>query len=145
MALKNYNPTSPARRGLILIDRSSLFKGKPIKSLTVGLTKSGGRNNQGHATARGIGGGHKQKYRFIDFKRRKWDQPATIERIEYDPNRSPSSPSSNMRTARSPTSSHRSVLLSGIRSSPPRRPTLSRAMRWRSVRLRSARSSTMSR
>jgi large subunit ribosomal protein L2 len=88
MALKNYNPTSPARRGLILIDRSTLYKGKPVKSLTVGLTKSGGRNNMGHATARGIGGGHKQKYRFIDFKRRKWDQPATVERIEYDPNRS---------------------------------------------------------
>jgi large subunit ribosomal protein L2 len=88
MALKNYNPTSPARRGLILIDRSNLYKGKPVKSLTVGLTKSGGRNNMGHATARGIGGGHKQKYRFIDFKRRKWDQPATVERVEYDPNRS---------------------------------------------------------
>jgi large subunit ribosomal protein L2 len=88
MALKNYNPTSPARRGLILIDRTNLYKGKPVKSLTVGLTKSGGRNNMGHATARGIGGGHKQKYRFIDFKRRKWDQPATVERVEYDPNRS---------------------------------------------------------
>ena len=88
MALKHYNPTSPARRGLILIDRSALYKGKPVKSLTVGLTKSGGRNNMGHATARGIGGGHKQKYRFIDFKRRKWDQPATVERVEYDPNRS---------------------------------------------------------
>ena len=88
MALKNFNPTSPARRGLILIDRSSLYKGKPVKALTVGLTKSGGRNNQGHATARGIGGGHKQKYRFIDFKRRKWDAPASVERIEYDPNRS---------------------------------------------------------
>jgi large subunit ribosomal protein L2 len=88
MALKNYNPTSPARRGLILIDRSQLFKGKPVKALTEGLRKSGGRNNMGHATARGIGGGHKQKYRFVDFKRRKWDQPATVERIEYDPNRS---------------------------------------------------------
>jgi large subunit ribosomal protein L2 len=88
MALKHFNPTSPARRGLILIDRSSLYKGKPVKALTVGLTKSGGRNNKGHATARGIGGGHKQKYRFIDFKRRKWDAPATVERIEYDPNRS---------------------------------------------------------
>ncbi len=88
MALKQHNPTSPARRGLILVDRSSLYKGKPVKALTVGLTKSGGRNNQGHATARGIGGGHKQKYRFVDFKRRKWDSPATVERIEYDPNRS---------------------------------------------------------
>jgi large subunit ribosomal protein L2 len=88
MALKNYNPTSPARRGLILIDRAGLYKGKPVKALTEGLRKSGGRNNMGHATARGIGGGHKQKYRFVDFKRRKWDQPATVERIEYDPNRS---------------------------------------------------------
>ena len=88
MALKHYNPTSPARRGLILIDRSGLWKGKPVKSLTEGKHKSGGRNNQGHATARGIGGGHKQRYRFVDFKRRRWDEAATVERIEYDPNRS---------------------------------------------------------
>jgi len=88
MALKHYNPTSPARRGLILVDRSALHKGKPVKALTVGLRKSGGRNNMGHATARGIAGGHKQKYRIVDFKRRKWDQPATVERLEYDPNRS---------------------------------------------------------
>ena len=88
MALKQYNPTSPAQRGLVLIDRSSLWKGKPVKSLTEGKTKSGGRNNMGHATARGIGGGHKQRYRIVDFKRRKWDQTATVERIEYDPNRS---------------------------------------------------------
>ena len=87
MALKHYNPTSPARRGLILVDKSSLWKGKPVKALTEGKRKSGGRNNMGHATARGIAGGHKQKYRFIDFKRRKWDQPATVERLEYDPNR----------------------------------------------------------
>ncbi len=88
MALKNYNPTSPARRGLILVDRSSLHKGKPVKALTEGLKKSGGRNNMGHATARGIGGGHKRSYRIIDFKRRTWDVPATVERLEYDPNRS---------------------------------------------------------
>jgi large subunit ribosomal protein L2 len=88
MALKNYNPTSPGRRGLILVDRSALFKGRPVKSLTVGLRKSGGRNNMGHATARGIAGGHKQLYRIIDFKRRTWDVPATVERLEYDPNRS---------------------------------------------------------
>ncbi|MGK2285132.1 50S ribosomal protein L2 [Pedomonas sp. V897] len=87
MALKQYNPTSPARRGLVLVDRSGLWKGKPVKALTQGLTKSGGRNNQGHATARGIGGGHKRTYRIIDFKRRKWDIPATVERLEYDPNR----------------------------------------------------------
>ncbi len=88
MALKHYNPTSPARRGLILVDKSSLWKGKPIKALVEGKSKSGGRNNMGHATARGIAGGHKQRYRIVDFKRRKWDQPATVERLEYDPNRS---------------------------------------------------------
>ncbi|MBB3764283.1 50S ribosomal protein L2 [Sphingomicrobium lutaoense] len=88
MALKAYKPTSPARRGLILVDRSQLYKGKPVKSLTKGKTKTGGRNNKGHVTSRGIGGGHKQKYRLVDFKRRKWDVEGTIERIEYDPNRS---------------------------------------------------------
>jgi hypothetical protein len=88
MALKNYNPTSPGRRGLILVDRAALHKGKPVKALTEGKQKTGGRNNMGHATARGIGGGHKQRYRIIDFKRRQWDQPATVERLEYDPNRS---------------------------------------------------------
>jgi large subunit ribosomal protein L2 len=87
MALKNYNPTSPARRGLILVDKSTLYKGKPVKALTEGKHRTGGRNNKGHVTSRGIGGGHKQKYRYIDFKRRKWDMPATVERIEYDPNR----------------------------------------------------------
>ncbi len=88
MALKSYKPTSPARRGLVLVDKSSLFKGKPVKALVHGKNKTGGRNNKGHVTARGIGGGHKQKYRIIDFKRRKFDMPATVERIEYDPNRS---------------------------------------------------------
>ncbi len=87
MALKTYNPTSPSRRGLVLVDRSALHKGKPVKRLTEGLKKTGGRNNMGHATSRGIGGGHKQRYRIIDFKRRKWDVPATVERLEYDPNR----------------------------------------------------------
>ncbi|WP_265564194.1 50S ribosomal protein L2 [Sphingomicrobium arenosum] len=87
MALKAYKPTSPARRGLILVDRSALHKGKPVKALTEGKTKSGGRNNKGHVTARGIGGGHKQKYRIIDFKRRT-EGEATVERLEYDPNRS---------------------------------------------------------
>jgi large subunit ribosomal protein L2 len=87
MALKHYNPTSPARRGLILVDRSSLHKGKPVKALTEGKRKTGGRNNKGHVTSRGIAGGHKQRYRIIDFKRRKWDMDATVERLEYDPNR----------------------------------------------------------
>lgn len=87
MALKHYNPTSPSRRGLILVDKSGLHKGAPIKALTEGKRKTGGRNNKGHVTSRGIAGGHKQRYRIIDFKRRKWDMDATVERIEYDPNR----------------------------------------------------------
>ena len=87
MALKSYNPTSPGQRGLILVDKSSLWKGKPVKALTEGKRKTGGRNNKGHVTSRGIAGGHKQKYRYIDFKRRKWDVEGTVERIEYDPNR----------------------------------------------------------
>ncbi|HMJ93608.1 MAG TPA: 50S ribosomal protein L2, partial [Allosphingosinicella sp.] len=87
MALKKYNPTTPSQRGLILVDKSALWKGKPVKALTEGKRKTGGRNNKGHVTSRGIAGGHKQKYRYIDFKRRKWDMPATVERLEYDPNR----------------------------------------------------------
>ena len=88
MALKKFNPTSPGQRGLVLIDRSALHKGRPLKTLTEGLKKTGGRNNKGHATARGIGGGHKRLYRIVDFKRRLWDVAATVERMEYDPNRS---------------------------------------------------------
>lgn len=87
MALKTYNPTSPAQRGLVLVDRTVLWKGRPVKSLTEGQAKTGGRNNKGHITSRGIGGGHKRKYRIIDFKRRAWGETATVERIEYDPNR----------------------------------------------------------
>jgi large subunit ribosomal protein L2 len=88
MALRNYKPTSPSRRNLVLIDRSELWKGKPEKSLTEGLSKKGGRNNAGRITARRRGGGHKRRYRIIDFKRTKFDMPATVERIEHDPNRS---------------------------------------------------------
>ncbi len=87
MALKNYNPTSPGRRQLVLIDRSELWKGKPVKKLTTGLNRSGGRNNRGRMTARAIGGGHKRLYRLVDFKRKKFDVEAVVERIEYDPNR----------------------------------------------------------
>ena len=87
MALKQYNPTSPGQRGLVTVDRSGLYKGKPVKKLTEGLTKTGGRNNSGHVTAWQKGGGHKRKYRMVDFKRRKMDVMATVERIEYDPNR----------------------------------------------------------
>jgi large subunit ribosomal protein L2 len=88
MALKRYKPTSPAQRGLILVDRADLWKGKPVKSLTEGLSGKGGRNNHGRITMRRRGGGHKRRYRVVDFKRRKFDMPATIERLEYDPNRS---------------------------------------------------------
>ena len=88
MALKQFNPITPGQRGLVLIDRSELFKGKPVKKLTKGLTKSGGRNNTGRITSWHKGGGHKRKYRIVDFKRVKHDIQASIERIEYDPNRS---------------------------------------------------------
>ena len=86
MALKTFNPTSPGRRQLVLVDRSDLHKGKPVKALTEGLTKKGGRNNTGRITARRIGGGAKKLYRKVDFKRNRWDMPATVERLEYDPN-----------------------------------------------------------
>ena len=87
MALKSYKPTTPGQRGLVLIDRSELWKGRPVKSLTEGVTKSGGRNNTGRITQRRMGGGAKRLYRIVDFKRAKWDVTAEVERIEYDPNR----------------------------------------------------------
>src|SRR3546814_14425362 len=87
MALKQFNPTTPAQRGLVIVDRSELWKGKPVKSLTEGLTKKGGRNNNGRITARRRGGGHKRLYRAVDFTRAKIDGPAKAERIQYDPNR----------------------------------------------------------
>src|SRR5712675_3472899 len=87
MALKTYNPTTPSQRQLVNIDRSSLYKGPPVKALTEGQHSSGGRNNNGRITVRFRGGGHKQAYRKIDFRRAKMDVPATVERLEYDPNR----------------------------------------------------------
>ena len=87
MALKTYNPTSPSRRALVQVDRSALYKGKPEKALTEGLSKKGGRNNKGRITSRRQGGGHKRSYRIIDFKRTKFDVPATVLNIQYDPNR----------------------------------------------------------
>ncbi len=87
MALKQYNPTSPGRRQLVGIDRSELWNGAPVKKLTEGLTKSGGRNNRGRVTAFARGGGHKRRYRLVDFKRTKFDVVGTVERLEYDPNR----------------------------------------------------------
>ncbi|MFN8723763.1 MAG: 50S ribosomal protein L2 [Rhodospirillales bacterium] len=87
MALKTFRPITPSLRQLVQVDRSELWKGKPVKSLTEGLHGSGGRNNTGRITARRMGGGHKQRYRLVDFKRRRFDEPATVERLEYDPNR----------------------------------------------------------
>src|SRR5205809_4190926 len=88
MALKTYNPTTPGQRQLVMVDRSALYKGKPVKALTEGKHSNGGRNNNGRITVRFRGGGHKKAYRLVDFKRDKVDTPATIERLEYDPNRS---------------------------------------------------------
>ncbi|MQT13743.1 50S ribosomal protein L2 [Segnochrobactrum spirostomi] len=88
MALKHYKPTTPGQRQLVIVDRSDLWKGAPVKSLTEGLSKSGGRNNNGRVTVRFRGGGHKRTYRVVDFKRRKLDVAAVVERLEYDPNRS---------------------------------------------------------
>ena len=87
MGLKTYNPTSPGRRQLITTDRSELWTGKPVKTLTEGLNKKGGRNNAGRTTAYHRGGGHKRSYRMVDFRRTRWDDVATVERLEYDPNR----------------------------------------------------------
>ena len=88
MALKTFKPTTPSQRSLVLVDRSHLWKGKPVKALTEGLSKSGGRNNTGRVSVWHRGGGHKRTYRMVDFKRRgKLGMPATVERLEYDPNR----------------------------------------------------------
>jgi large subunit ribosomal protein L2 len=87
MALKTFKPTTPGQRQLVLVDRSELHKGGPIKTLTEGLRSKGGRNNYGRITVRWRGGGHKRTYRIIDFRRRKFDVTATVERLEYDPNR----------------------------------------------------------
>src|ERR1700735_5611579 len=87
MALKTYNPTTPGQRQLVMVDRSALYKGKPVKALTEGKRASGGRNSPAPITVRFRGGAHKQAYRIVDFKRTKVDMPATVERLEYDPNR----------------------------------------------------------
>src|SRR3954469_384365 len=87
MALRQFNPVTASLRGTVLIDRSELWKGKPVKGLTHGQSGTGGRNKHGPTTSRFRGGGHKQSYRVVDFKRRKFDVPATVERLEYDPNR----------------------------------------------------------
>ena len=87
MALKQFKPNTPGQRALVLVDKSDLYKGKPVKKLTEGLNKSGGRNNSGKITMWQRGGGHKRRYRIIDFKRNKTDLIGIVERIEYDPNR----------------------------------------------------------
>jgi large subunit ribosomal protein L2 len=87
MALKTFKPITPGLRQLVIVDRSELHKGKPVKTLTEGKSSKGGRNNMGRITVRFRGGGHKQTYRIVDFKRRKLDMPAKVERLEYDPNR----------------------------------------------------------
>ncbi|MBV9784454.1 MAG: 50S ribosomal protein L2 [Acidisphaera sp.] len=87
MALKSFNPVTPSLRGTVLVKRNDLWKGKPVKGLTEGKIGSGGRNNHGRITTRFRGGGHKQSYRMVDFKRRKFDVPGVVERLEYDPNR----------------------------------------------------------
>ena len=88
MALKTFKSYTKSTRGTVLVDRKNIWKGKPLKSLTVGSHSTGGRNNLGRITSRHKGAGHKQKYRQIDFYRKKDDMKAKIERIEYDPNRS---------------------------------------------------------
>src|SRR5437763_4190709 len=87
MALKTFNPTTPGQRQLVMVARSALYKGKPVKALTEGKRGTGGRNNNGRITVRFRGGGHKKAYRLVDFKRDKIDVAAVVERLEYDPNR----------------------------------------------------------
>ena len=88
MVLQNYNPTSPGRRTLVSVSREGLWKGRPEKTLTEGLSSKGGRNNNGRITTRRRGGGHKKRYRKVDFKRSRWDISATVQRKEYDTKRS---------------------------------------------------------
>jgi large subunit ribosomal protein L2 len=87
MALKSYKPTTPSQRNLVIVDRTGLYRGKPVKALVEGQHSTGGRNNHGRITSRFRGGGHKQAYRTIDFKRVRREEAAIVERIEYDPNR----------------------------------------------------------
>ena len=87
MAIVKCKPTSPGRRHVVKIVNQELYKGKPFAALLDSKSKSGGRNNNGRITTRHIGGGHKQHYRVVDFKRNKDNIPAVVERIEYDPNR----------------------------------------------------------
>ena len=87
MGIKTFNPYTPSRRAMTMLDNAEITKAAPEKSLTVSLKKTAGRNNQGKITVRHHGGGSRRKYRIIDFKRNKVDIPATVKSIEYDPNR----------------------------------------------------------
>ena len=87
MGIKTFNPYTPSRRAMTMLDNAEITKAAPEKSLTVSLKKTAGRNNQGKITVRHHGGGSRRKYRIIDFKRNKVDVPATVKSIEYDPNR----------------------------------------------------------
>src|ERR1019366_9828803 len=87
MALVKVKPPSPGRRGRVKVVNPNLYKGRPFAGLVETKPKTAGRNNNGHITTRHIGGGHKQHYRVVDFKRTKDGIPAKVERIEYDPNR----------------------------------------------------------
>jgi large subunit ribosomal protein L2 len=87
MALKTFKPKTPSLRQLILVDRTGLWKGKPVKALTEGKSSTGGRGMYGRITSRFRGGGHKRALRTVDFRRAKHDMPAKVERLEYDPNR----------------------------------------------------------
>jgi large subunit ribosomal protein L2 len=88
MALKTFKPITPSLRQLVIVDRHGLWKGKPVKALTSGKSETGGRNNHGRITAHHRRGGHKRRLRLVDFKRRKFNVAGTVERLEYDPNRS---------------------------------------------------------
>ena len=145
MALKTFNPTTPSRRQLVTVDRSELWKGKPVKALTEGLRGKGGRNNTGRTTVRWRGGGNKRRYRIVDFKRGKVDMPATVERLEYDPNRTAFIALIRYQDGELAYILAPQRLRPGIRSSPARGSMSSPATRCRCAACRSARSSTMSR
>jgi large subunit ribosomal protein L2 len=142
MALKHFKPTTPSQRQLVLIDRSELYKGKPVKTLVESKSSTGGRNNSGRITAFQKGGGHKKAYRLIDFKRRKFDVPARVERLEYDPNRSAFIALIKYEDGEQATSSRRNASIRATRSSRVSARISSRATRCRSKASRSVRSST---
>src|SRR5258708_19576719 len=102
MALKSYKPITPSLRQLVIVDRTGLWKGKPVKALTRGKTSTGGRNNHGHITSHHMGGGHKRRLRLVDFKRRKFDIAATVERLASPPNPSAFLPSATHPDAHPP-------------------------------------------